>query len=49
MQGLYDIINALIPYIPWFASVYIVHTVYKSRPKETEITCGDKFSIKTRM
>lgn len=48
MQELYDIIMALIPYIPWFASVYIVHTVYKSRPKEIDIACGDKFSIKTR-
>ena len=45
MQGVLDIVMALIGQTPWFAVMYIVHKVYKNKPKHTSISIPDKVII----
>lgn len=48
MQGLYDIIMAIVSNIPWITFAFIVHDICKHKPRDLEITYGDKFHIRTR-
>ena len=48
MQGLYDIIMAIVSNIPWISFTFIVHDICKYKPRDLEITYGDKFHIRTR-
>lgn len=47
MKELYDIIMALIPYIPWLVGAYAVRAIYKHKPKYAEFICGKIFKIKS--
>ena len=45
MDGVLDIIMALIGQVPWFTIAYIVHKVYSNKPKHTSISIPDKVTI----
>lgn len=45
MQGLYDIIMAIVSNIPWITFAFIVHDICKYKPRDLEITYGEWLQV----